>query len=89
MKQIIDIRIDLFYNNGETVREAFNNTQDACSYLETKKCYNKENRHKWKGGEKDMVRYKPPIKGNVDAMLMDLNEDMRKMEEKIARRMKK
>jgi len=46
MKQIIDIRIDLFYNNGETVREAFNNTQDACSYLETKKCYNKENRHK-------------------------------------------
>jgi hypothetical protein len=36
-----------------------------------------------------MKRYKPPIKGNADAMIMDLNEDLRKLEEKLAKRLGK
>ena len=46
MKEIIEIRLEIFYKDDAPTRDLFDNIQDACSYLQTKKCYNKENRHK-------------------------------------------
>jgi len=45
MKKIKEVLVIIYYDDGLRQCESYNNTQDAQSHLQTKKCYNKEKRH--------------------------------------------
>ena len=55
MKQIMEVKVYIFFNDAPPMNDIFDNVQDACSYLQTQKCYSKENRYKWINGLKKIL----------------------------------